>query len=111
MTKFPVDEAHVIGMTLTATSYGIYLVTFCQCIYVLFWGHATTKGRLNWTLIAVIASMFVFLTMDIAISLLQMLDAFVFYKETWSAVMVYEDISNWLTVVQVSVGIPLILPA
>ena len=101
MPHYPIDEAQLVSMYMEAIAYGIYVVTFGMCMRALLWSRDGTKKLHNWPMIVFTMTMFIFATLDIAVALRHNLDAFISYKGPGGAQAEFEDISNWVNVVQV----------
>lgn len=102
-TKFPVDEAQTVALFMESVVYGIYLVTLGICVRVLFWGRAGvhTRHTINWPMVVVVALMAVFATLDVALGLRHILEAFIFYSGPGGPDAEFDDISNWVNVMKV----------
>ncbi|TFY76644.1 hypothetical protein EWM64_g7368 [Hericium alpestre] len=98
MTAFPLDEAHIIVLFLQSLFYGIYLITFVQCINVL-WFNRRRKG-VPWPFTIVLLLLFIFATLDLALSLRFVLIAFIWYKGPGGATQEFLDVSSWVNVMQ-----------
>ncbi|GJE85142.1 hypothetical protein PsYK624_012200 [Phanerochaete sordida] len=98
--KFPVTEAQLVALFMEAVTYGIYVVTFTRCAYVLFFDRQGIKQTINWPMVVVMALMAIFTTLDLALGLRHNLDAFVFYHGAGGAAAEFDNISYWVNVMK-----------
>lgn len=89
---------------------GLYLVSFGMCMYTMFIvGRSKTRQRVFYFAIAMV--MFTFATLDVALLLRHVLDAFIWYHGPGGATEELGDISYWVSamktvayVAQTSIG-------
>ena len=105
-TRFPVDEAQLVALFMESIAYGVYLVTLGICVRVLLWGRVVgsrMRRTINWPMVAVVALMAVFATLDVALGLRHNLEAFILYSGPGGPDAEFDDISNWVNVMKVTV--------
>ncbi|KAH8088915.1 hypothetical protein BXZ70DRAFT_899246 [Cristinia sonorae] len=96
---FPIDIAQIVALFLESIFYGIYLVTFGLCLYILlFSAHTRHRHRLLNPFLLIAIAMFTIATLDVALLLRHILDAFIYYKGPGGAQAEFADISYWVNV-------------
>lgn len=104
---FTIDKAQLLALLLEAVLYGIFLVSFFPCMRVLLWDHGfKPKSMVRWPMVFVAVVLAAIATMDISYTFLLNLRAFVLYKGPGGSLAVFNDISYWVSVMQVSVQYP-----
>jgi len=94
---FPLDEAEIISLFVESIFYGVYLISFGECMRVLFSGAGVQSG-INRAMLVVAISMAIFGTLDLALALRHVLDAFIWYRGSGGAIAEFENISSWIQV-------------
>ncbi|KAH8105362.1 hypothetical protein BXZ70DRAFT_1043500 [Cristinia sonorae] len=102
---FPIDVAQIVALFLESVFYGIYLVTFGLCVNVLLFSEHTRPGgdrkyRLLSPFFIVALLLFIIATLDEALLLRHVLDAFIWYKGAGGAKAEFADISYWVNVMK-----------
>ncbi|KAH8105363.1 hypothetical protein BXZ70DRAFT_520696 [Cristinia sonorae] len=103
--NFPIDVAQIVALFLESVFYGIYLVTFGLCVNVLLFSKHTRPGgrrkhRFLSPFFLVALLLFIIATLDEALLLRHVLDAFVWYKGPGGAKEEFADISYWVNVMK-----------
>ncbi|TFY75243.1 hypothetical protein EWM64_g8769 [Hericium alpestre] len=98
MATFNIAEAHLVALFLESLFYGIFLVTFGQCILALTRSRRTPKQKSTFFVITLF--FFLFGTLDIAFLMRQILEAFIYYDGPGGANTRLEDISDWVNVMR-----------
>ncbi|KAM5540140.1 hypothetical protein V8D89_006280 [Ganoderma adspersum] len=92
---FPVDVAQLVALFLESIFYGIYLVSFGMCMYLMLVNPRSRQGkRIVFLLVALL--LFVFATLDVSIQLRHVLHAFIWYSGPGGAIGEFSDLSYWL---------------
>ena len=101
---FPIAEAQLTALFMQSTVYGIHVVTFAMCMYTWFGCHPTLRAsnRLPWMVVAI--ALFLVGTIDVSFNFYHNLIAFIFFTGTSGANGEFEDLSNWVNVMRVSMG-------
>ncbi|KIP04646.1 hypothetical protein PHLGIDRAFT_129367 [Phlebiopsis gigantea 11061_1 CR5-6] len=108
--NIPIDVAQILALFMETLFYGLYLVSFGVCMYTMFIvGRSTTRQRVFNFAIAIL--LFTFATLDVALLLRHVLDAFIWYHGPGGATEELGDISYWVSamktvayVAQTSIG-------
>ncbi|KIP07585.1 hypothetical protein PHLGIDRAFT_412673 [Phlebiopsis gigantea 11061_1 CR5-6] len=110
MADFPVDEAQIVALFMESVFYGLYLVTFGMCMYVmLVKGRSSARQRA--VFLAVALAMFAVASLDAVLLLIHVLDAFIWYRGPGGAIGEFDEISYWVNamktvtyIIQTSIG-------
>ncbi|KZT66480.1 hypothetical protein DAEQUDRAFT_767947 [Daedalea quercina L-15889] len=102
MSSFPISEAELVALFMESVAWGIQIVTFAQCVSALFGTAAGTRGprRVNRTLLVWAVALFVWGTLDISFSVYRNLTAFVYYTGPGGSDEVFDQISDYVTVLR-----------
>ncbi|KAM5545852.1 hypothetical protein V8D89_000890 [Ganoderma adspersum] len=92
---FPIDVAQIVALFLESLFYGLYLVSFGMCMWTMLVKSRSRQGQRNVFLIVALL-LFVFATLDVALLLRHVLDAFVWYHGPGGAIGEFSDISYWV---------------
>ncbi|KAI1793790.1 hypothetical protein LXA43DRAFT_1059780 [Ganoderma leucocontextum] len=93
--EFPIDVAQIVALFLESIFYGLYLVSFGMCMYTMLVKSRSRQGQRNVFLVVALL-LFVFATLDVALLLRHVLDAFIWYHGPGGAVAEFSDISYWV---------------
>lgn len=106
MANFPVAEAQIVALFMECIVYGIYLVTLWITARALFFDAAGDRKKANWPMVAVMALMAVFATLDVSLGLKHNLDAFIFSSGPSGPQpeQEFRNISYWVNVMKVRLG-------
>ncbi|KAF5349941.1 hypothetical protein D9756_009069 [Leucocoprinus leucothites] len=98
MRKFEIDAAQVVGLFMESIFYGIFLVTFLECLRVLFImdGRLKPAGRIHFTMVFAALAMFLFASLDVAFHLRHNLDVFIY--SGGNAIQEFSKTSSWINV-------------
>ncbi|KIP07584.1 hypothetical protein PHLGIDRAFT_412628 [Phlebiopsis gigantea 11061_1 CR5-6] len=99
MSNIPVDVAQLVALFMESIFYGLYLVTFGMCMYIML-VRGRSGARQRGVFIAVAVSMFVVATLDVVLLLVHILYAFVWYHGPGSAIGEFLDISVWINAIR-----------
>ncbi|KAI0346626.1 hypothetical protein BDW22DRAFT_1323122 [Trametopsis cervina] len=80
--------------------YGVYLVTLFATARALLWDPMGERKKVHWPMFIVMCSMAVFSTLDVALGMRHILDAFIFYTGPGGADEEFADISYWVNVMK-----------
>ena len=80
---------------LTVVPQGLYLVSFGVCMYTILVKSGSRQGQYNVFLIMTLL-LFVFATLDVALLLRHVLDAFIWYNGPGGAIAEFSEISYWV---------------
>jgi len=94
---FPLDEAEIVSLFVESIFYGLYIVSFGACVRILFSGAGVGSG-INRTMLIAAVSMAIFGTLDLALALRHVLDAFIWYHGPGGATAEFENVSFWIQV-------------
>ncbi|KAH9841155.1 uncharacterized protein C8Q71DRAFT_890987 [Rhodofomes roseus] len=100
MPPFPISEAELVALFMESVTWGIQIVTFTQCVWALF---ETAKGgprRVNVTLLTWAIALFVWGTLDISFSVYRNLTAFIYYTGPGGSNEIFNQISDYATVLR-----------
>ena len=98
---FALAEAKLVATFLVTLTYGVYLVSTGLCARALL---SAEKGRpLRWTLIVLVAVIFVLSTIDVSLSFSEVMRVFAYYKGPNSANEEFENLSSWVNIMEVRV--------
>ncbi|EJF60330.1 hypothetical protein DICSQDRAFT_137639 [Dichomitus squalens LYAD-421 SS1] len=93
--KFPIDVAQIVALFLESMFYGLYLVSFGMCMYTMLL-KSRSRHRQRTVFVVVALLLFIFATLDVALLLRHVLDAFVWYHGPGGAIGEFSDISYWV---------------
>ncbi|KIP07596.1 hypothetical protein PHLGIDRAFT_35367 [Phlebiopsis gigantea 11061_1 CR5-6] len=96
-SAFPIDVAQLVALFMESLFFGIYLVSFGMCIYVmLIKSHSRrlTCQRVIFLIVAI--ALFTFAALDVALLLRHVLDAFIWYHGPGGAIAEFSNISYWV---------------
>ncbi|EJF60321.1 hypothetical protein DICSQDRAFT_171278 [Dichomitus squalens LYAD-421 SS1] len=93
--KFPIDVAQIVALFLESMFYGLYLVSFGMCMYTMLL-KSRSRHRQRTVFLVVALLLFIFATLDVALLLRHVLDAFVWYHGPGGAIGEFSDISYWV---------------
>ncbi|KAM5545449.1 hypothetical protein V8D89_000487 [Ganoderma adspersum] len=97
--KFPIDVAQIVALFLESLFYGLYLVSFGMCMYTMLTSSQPRRGQRSMFLVVALL-LFVFATLDVALLLRHVLDAFIWYQGPGGALAEFSDISYWVNVMK-----------
>ncbi|KAM5540141.1 hypothetical protein V8D89_006281 [Ganoderma adspersum] len=97
---FPIDVAQLVALFLESIFYGIYLVSFGMCMYLML-VKARSRRRKRNVFLVVALLFFVFATLDVALLLRHVLHAFIWYHGPGGAIAEFSDISYWLNAMKI----------
>ena len=103
MSSFPINLAQLVALFVESVTWGIQIVTFTQCVWALF---ATAKNnggrrRVNITLLAWAVALFIWGTLDISFAVYRNITAFVYYTGPGGSIVIFSQISDYVTVLRV----------
>lgn len=101
MDTFPIDEAALVAFFIESTTWGIQLVTFILCVWTLVQTNRVSMPRHINPLLLYATALIVIGTLDISFSLYHVLRAFVYYKGQGGADLVFQELSDYVTVLRV----------
>ncbi|KAF9016261.1 hypothetical protein BDZ89DRAFT_1166345 [Hymenopellis radicata] len=100
----PITEAQLLGMFLESVFLGFFLITFVQCIAILLRDTSRSGWRslrsINWPMLVVAILLFVFATLDVALSVVHNIQAFVFYSGEDGPTGDFSQISDWINIMR-----------
>ena len=79
---FEIDKAQFVGLFLMSIGYGIYLVTFVECVIILARLSKGRKNRNRYILGAAMTVIFIFISLEIGLAFQQLYAAFVRSRES-----------------------------
>ncbi|TFY60916.1 hypothetical protein EVJ58_g4847 [Rhodofomes roseus] len=100
MSDFGIDAAQLVALFMESSAWGMQFVTMVICVYTLVSTSRTTRRPLNIPLLAYAIVLFGFGTLDIAFALHRNLQAFVSYKGVGGPDAVFNQISDYVTVLR-----------
>jgi hypothetical protein len=102
-TQLTISEAQLISSWLGTFFWALFLVTFVKCLRTLLldeWGTALRpSSSINWPMVAVSMSFFVFGTLDLVLAYYDNTRAFILSKDGPNAV--FTQLSDWVNVAKV----------
>ncbi|KAJ8474833.1 hypothetical protein ONZ45_g15815 [Pleurotus djamor] len=112
MPTFEIDESQLVGLFVEAVLYGFVVVTFPPCIRALIWSNGTRKSSssIQWPMLLIAIVLAAFATLDMSLTLLHNIKAFILYKGAGGAIEEFTNISDWINIMgTVDVVFPIIL--
>ncbi|KAF9009907.1 hypothetical protein BDQ17DRAFT_1421206 [Cyathus striatus] len=102
MDVFPTTEAHIVGLFVQSTLFGIFWVTAGFTAQALLFTDRKLRraSQINWILFGGAAALCFLSTLDIALALYHAILAFVLTKQLGGAAEVYNDISSWINILK-----------
>ncbi|PIL34431.1 hypothetical protein GSI_03206 [Ganoderma sinense ZZ0214-1] len=94
--SFPVDVAQLVALFMESILYGIFLVSFGMCMYVMLVKTRSRRQGKRIVFFIVALLLFVFATLDVSIQLRHVLYAFIWYRGPGGAIGEFSDLSYWL---------------
>jgi hypothetical protein len=85
MDKFPIMEAQIVALFLESVFWGFYIITFVLCLRSLLFKSSwdlKRRSEINWPMLLVALAMCVLGTLDVSISLIHNIKAFVLYRKS-----------------------------
>jgi len=87
---------------METAGWGVHLATFVVCVWALLHRSKGNKRPINWPMLLVAIALFVVGSLDIALNLYHVLEAFVFYTGSGGPTAELDTISNWVNVLRSS---------
>ncbi|KAH9920622.1 uncharacterized protein B0H18DRAFT_589125 [Fomitopsis serialis] len=100
MSNFGIDEAQLVALFMESAAWGMQFVTTAICIYTLVSTSRMSKRPLNIPLLVYAIMLFSFGTLDVAFALHRNIQAFVSYKGQGGPDIVFNQISDYVTVLR-----------
>ncbi|KAJ7719942.1 hypothetical protein B0H16DRAFT_1386994 [Mycena metata] len=103
MEDIPITEAQILGLFLESVFWGMYLITFVYCLRTLLFGlnfEIKRPSEINWPMVVITLLMCVLATLDTAVGLLHLIQAFVLYTGPGGPTEEFSNISDWINVVK-----------
>ncbi|GLB42370.1 hypothetical protein LshimejAT787_1103850 [Lyophyllum shimeji] len=102
-SKFSSDAAQLVAVFVECIFYGLYLVTFAVSLKCILWSspERTLASRLasNWSMFTVVMLMFNFLTLNLALGLVRLLQGLVYHSHTAGG-SIAELGQDWVNIVK-----------
>lgn len=102
MSNFGVDAAQLVALFMESAAWGMQCVTLTMCIYTLVSKSRDSKRPVNLSLLAYALVLFALGTIDIGLAVYRNLQAFVYYQGQGGATAIFGQISDYVTVLRVS---------
>ncbi|KAJ8474367.1 hypothetical protein ONZ45_g15972 [Pleurotus djamor] len=112
MATFEIDESQLVGLFVEAVLFGFVVVTFPPCIRALLWSNGTRKSSssIQWPMLLIAIVLAAFATLDMSLTLLHNIKAFILYKGAGGAIEEFTNISDWINIMgTVDVVFPIII--
>ena len=107
MSDFTIDKAQLLALLLSSVFYGIFLVSFFMCMRVLLWDRGfKPKSTIRWPMVCVAVVLATIGTINLGYTFNLNFRAFILYDGPGGPIAVFNDISYWVSVMQVSVQYP-----
>ena len=103
MSSFPIDEARLVAFFLESSTWGIQLVTYVFCVWTLTQSNRASKRPLVNTPFLYASALIVIGTVHTSFAFYHILQAFVYFKGRGGADAVFNQLSSYVTVVEVCV--------
>ena len=87
---------------MESAAWGVQIVTFTICIYTLVGTSRKLKRQVNASLVTYAVVLFGLGTLDIAFAVYRNLQAFVYYEGEGGAATIFNQLSDYVTVLRVS---------
>ncbi|KAJ3721326.1 hypothetical protein DFJ43DRAFT_1094643 [Lentinula guzmanii] len=99
-----ISEAQLLGLFLASVFWGMFLITFIQCIRYLLWdsrGVLKPAATVNWPLFVVAALLAFLSTFDVALGLMHNIEAFIFYTgPAWGSAARFTGLTDWVNILK-----------
>ncbi|KZT66479.1 hypothetical protein DAEQUDRAFT_767946 [Daedalea quercina L-15889] len=100
MLNFAIDEAELVALFMESAAWGMHFVTAIICIYTLVSTSRASRRPLNIPLLAYAIVLFGLGTLDISFAVRRNLQAFVYYQGEGGATTIFNQISDYVTVLR-----------
>ncbi len=100
-----ISEAQILGLFLASVFWGIFLVTFFQCMRHLVWdakGDLRPAKTINWPMFCVAMLLAFFSTFDVALGLMHAIEAFIEYHGPGGSDARFTGLTDWVNIMKVS---------
>ncbi|KDR66676.1 hypothetical protein GALMADRAFT_80539 [Galerina marginata CBS 339.88] len=102
---FSISEAQLVSSWLATIFWSFFLVTFVQCLRALLldeWGTEFRRpSTINWAMVAVSVSFFVFGTLDVVLGFYHNIKAFILFTGPGGSEAEFTQLSDWVNVLKV----------
>ena len=106
MSDFTIDKAQLLALLLSSVFYGIFLVSFFMCMRVLLWDRGfKPKSTIRWPMVCVAVVLATIGTINLGYTFNLNFRAFILYDGPGGPIAVFNDISYWASVLQVSCAV------
>ncbi|KAJ3795663.1 hypothetical protein GGU11DRAFT_212724 [Lentinula aff. detonsa] len=98
-----ISEAQLLGLFLASVFWGMFLITFIQCIRYLLWdsrGVLKPAATVNWPLFVVAALLALLSTFDVALGLMHNIEAFIFYTGPGGSAARFTGLTDWVNILK-----------
>ncbi|KAJ8502353.1 hypothetical protein ONZ45_g11850 [Pleurotus djamor] len=111
MSTFDIDETQLVSLFVEAVLFGFVLVSFPPCIHALLWSNGARKppSSIQWPMLLVAIVLAAFATLEMSLTLLHSIKAFILYKGAGGPIEQLTNISDWMNIMgTVNVVFPII---
>ncbi|KIK61736.1 hypothetical protein GYMLUDRAFT_73243 [Collybiopsis luxurians FD-317 M1] len=98
-----ISEAQLLGVFLASVFWGMFLITFVQCMRYLLWdskGVLRSASSINWIVFIVAILLAILSTLDIALGLMHAIEAFIFYTGPGGSNARFTGLTDWVNILK-----------
>ncbi|KDR66675.1 hypothetical protein GALMADRAFT_147729 [Galerina marginata CBS 339.88] len=102
--SFSISEAQLVSSWVTTIFWSFFLITFVKCLRALLLDEWRTdfqpRSAINWSMVAVSVSFFVFGTLDVVLGFYHNIKAFILYTGPGGSDGEFTKLSDWVNVMK-----------
>ncbi|KAJ3753680.1 hypothetical protein EV360DRAFT_87554 [Lentinula raphanica] len=98
-----ISEAQLLGLFLASVFWGMFLITFVQCVRCLLWdskGVFKPVSTINWPMVVVAVLLAILSTFDVALGLMHNIEAFIFYTGPGGSAARFTGLTDWVNILK-----------
>jgi hypothetical protein len=98
-----ISEAQLLGVFLASVFWGMFLITFVQCMRYLLWdskGYLKSASTINWVILTVALLLASISTFDVALGLMHSIEAFILYTGPGGSTARFTELTDWVNILK-----------